>query len=77
MTIKVLGSGCKACHRLYEAAMEAAKRLDTDASVEYITDMEQIMASGVMALPALLLDDRVLSTGQVLKAAQIEKLLRG
>ena len=77
MTIKVLGSGCKSCHKLYEAAQEAVKCLDTGASVEYITDMEQIMASGVMALPALLLDDRVLSTGRVLKAAEIEKLLRG
>lgn len=77
MTIKVLGSGCKSCRRLHEAALEAAKRLDTAASVEYITDMEQIMASGVMALPALLLEDRVLSTGRVLKAAEIEKLLRG
>lgn len=77
MTIKVLGSGCKSCRRLHEAALEAAKRLDTAASVEYITDMEQIMASGVMALPALLLEDRVLSMGRVLKAAEIEKLLRG
>ena len=77
MTIKILGSGCRTCHKLYETVLEAAKRLDSGARVEYITDMEQIMASGVMALPALLLDDRVLSTGRVLKAAQIEKLLRG
>lgn len=77
MTIKVLGSGCKSCRRLHEAALEAAKHLDSSVTVEYITDMEQIMASGVMALPALLLEDRVLSTGRVLKAAEIEKLLRG
>ena len=76
-TIKILGSGCRTCHKLYETVLEAAKCLDTGASVEYITDMEQIMASGVMTLPALMIDGRVVSAGRVPKAAEIEKLLRG
>lgn len=74
--IKVLGSGCKSCHALYEAAKEAAKKLDLPLEVEYITDMERIMEYGVMSMPALVVNEKVVSMGKVLKAADVEKLLR-
>ena len=74
--IKVLGSGCKSCHALYEAAKEAAKKLDLPFEVEYITDMERIMEYGVMSMPALVVNEKVVSMGKVLKAADVEKLLR-
>ena len=75
--IKVLGSGCKSCHALYEAAKEAVKKLDLPLEVEYITDMERIMEYGVMRMPALVVNEKVVSMGKVLKTADIEKLLRG
>ena len=75
--IKVLGSGCKSCHALYEVAKEAVKKLDLPLEVEYITDMERIMEYGVMRMPALVVNEKVVSMGKVLKAADIEKLLRG
>ena len=75
--IKVLGAGCKSCHMLYEAAKEAVQNLDLKVEVEYITDMEKIMAYGVMRMPALVVNDKVVSTGKVLKAAEVEKLLKG
>lgn len=75
--IKVLGTGCKSCHALWKAAKEAVSRLDTEAEVEYITDMETIMAYGVMRMPALVVEETVVSMGKVLKASDIEKLLEG
>ena len=45
--IKVLGTGCKSCHALYEATKEAVKKLDLPLEVEYITDMEKIIAHGI------------------------------
>ena len=75
--IKVLGSGCKSCHALYEAAKKAVKKLDLPLEVEYITDMEKIMEYGVMRMPVLVLGDKVNSMGKVLKAAEVEKLLKG
>ena len=74
--IKVLGSGCKSCHALYEATKEAVKSLDLLLEVEYITDMERIMEYGVMSMPALVVNKNVVSMGKVLKAADVEKLLR-
>ena len=75
--IKVLGSGCNSCHALYEATKEAVKKLDLPLEVEYITDMEKIMEYGVMRMPALVVNEKVVSMGKVLKAADVEKLLRG
>ena len=75
--IQVLGSGCKNCHALYESTKEAVIKLDLPLKVEYITDMEKIMAYGVMRMPALLVNEKVVSVGKVLKTAEIEKLLKG
>lgn len=74
--IKVLGSGCKSCHALLEAAKEAAKNMRLSLEVEYITDMETIMEYGIMSMPGLVVNDQIVSMGKVLKSAEIEKLLR-
>jgi len=73
--IKVLGSGCKSCHALLEASKEAVKNMGLSVEVEYVTDMEKIMAYGVMSMPALVVNENVVSMGKVLKAAEVEKLL--
>ncbi|MGN0479094.1 MAG: thioredoxin family protein [Hominenteromicrobium sp.] len=73
--VKVLGAGCKSCHELYENTKEAVQAAGLSVPVEYITDMQAIMTYGVMRMPALVLNDEVVSQGQVLKPADVEKLL--
>ena len=74
--IKVLGSGCKSCHALLEAAQEAVHSMGLTIEVEYITDMEKIMQYGVMSMPALVVNEQVASMGKVLKAKKVETLLK-
>ena len=74
--VKVLGAGCKACHEQYENAKTAVKALGLDVEVEYITDMEKVMGYGVMSMPAIVVNEKVVSMGKVLTAADVEKLLR-
>ena len=74
--IKVLGAGCKSCHELYENVKEAVKEMGLSVEVEYITDMQKVMEYGVMSMPAVVVNEKVVSTGKVLKAADVEKLLR-
>ncbi|MGM9659051.1 MAG: thioredoxin family protein [Faecousia sp.] len=74
--VKVLGAGCKSCHELYENTKAAVKALGLDLEVEYITDMEKILEAGVMSMPAIMVNETVVSMGKVLKAADVEKLLR-
>ena len=74
--VKVLGAGCKSCHQQYENAKEAVKAMGFPVEVEYITDMEKVMGYGVMSMPAIVVNEKVVSMGKVLKAADMEKLLR-
>ena len=74
--IKVLGAGCKSCHEQYENAMAAVKAMGLNVEVEYITDLEKVMGYGVMSMPAIVVNEQVVSMGKVLKAAQVEKLLQ-
>ena len=52
------------------------KALGLPVEVEYITDMEQVMRYGVMSMPAIVVNEKVVSMGRVLTAADVEKLLR-
>jgi small redox-active disulfide protein 2 len=75
MNIKVLGGGCKSCEALLKATREAVEKKGVDADIEYITDMEKIMNYGVMSMPALMIEGKVVSAGKVLKAKEVEKFL--
>lgn len=76
-SVKVLGAGCKSCHEQYENAKEAARTLGLPVEVEYVTDLQKVMAYGVMSIPAVVVNEKVVSMGKVLKAAAVEKLLCG
>ena len=75
VSIKVLGAGCKSCHEMYENTKDAVKKAGLSVEVEYITDMEKVMGYGVMSMPALVVNEKVVSMGKVLKTTDVEKLL--
>lgn len=74
--IKVLGAGCKSCHEQYENVQKAVADMNLNAEVEYITDMEIVMNHGVMSMPAIVVNEQVVSMGKVLKVGQVEELLK-
>lgn len=74
-SMKVLGTGCKSCHAQYENAKQAVADMGLNIEVEYVTNMEQIVAYGVMSMPALVVNEKVAAYGKVLKSADIIKLM--
>ncbi len=76
MNIKVLGGGCCKCENLLEAVKEAVAEKGVDAEIEYITDMARIMEYGIMSTPALMIDNKIVSMGRVLKTKDVLKYLR-
>ena len=42
---------------------------------QHVTDLQQIMAYGVMSLPGLVINDKVVSYGRILSKADIKKAL--
>ena len=76
MNVKVLVGGCCKCETLLENTKEAITNLGIDAEVEYITDFAVIGSYGIMSTPAIIVDEKIVSMGKVLKAKEIEKLLQ-
>jgi small redox-active disulfide protein 2 len=75
MVIKILGSGCTRCKLLEANARQAVAELGVAAEVEKVQEIQDIISYGVMNTPALVIDEQVKSTGRVLSAEDIKKLL--
>jgi small redox-active disulfide protein 2 len=73
--IQVLGTGCPKCKKLAELADAAAQELGIDYELEKVTDINDIMAFGVMMTPALAVDGQVKVTGKVPSSDEIKTLL--
>ncbi|MEA4896003.1 MAG: thioredoxin family protein [Oscillospiraceae bacterium] len=74
--VKVLGSGCAKCNQLEAAAKAALEQLGMDTTIDHVTDFSQIAAYGVMSTPALVVNEKVVSYGKVLKTEEVVKLLQ-
>ena len=76
MKVQILGTGCPKCKLLEQHAREAIAELGSHAEIEKVTDIEAIMAMGVMMTPALAIDGTVKSVGRVLSKAQVAEYLK-
>ena len=71
MKIKVLGTGCAKCNKLYAEAEKAIAHSGAKAELEKVEKIEEIIKYGVMAPPALVLDEEVKSSGRVPESSEI------
>jgi len=76
MIIKVLGPGCKNCTALSENTKAALKETGIDAEVVKVQDFKDIAAYGIMSTPGLVIDEKVVSYGKVLKPQEIAVLIK-
>jgi len=74
--IKVLGGGCAKCHELEANTKAALSELGFNEDVELITDFSVIATYGVMTTPALVIDNKVVAYGKVLKKQEVVEVLR-
>ena len=75
MIIKVLGPGCANCVNLERVTRQAVDGLGIDATIEKVTDYPTIAGYGVMATPALVVDEKLVLSGRVPSTAQVRQLL--
>lgn len=75
MNIKVLGTGCAKCKSLEKVTRKAVEELKLDATVEKVEDIQQIMEYAVMRTPALVIDEKVVLSGQLPKITELKSLL--
>ena len=65
MEIKVCGPGCAKCHEAERIVNEAIEESGIDASVEKISDFNEIAKLGVFATPAIIIDGQAKCVGKV------------
>ena len=75
MVIKVLGACCKKSLETFENTKIAVQELGLDVQVENIGDIMEISKYGVMSTPALVIDEKVVSYGKLLKPKDIIKII--
>jgi small redox-active disulfide protein 2 len=73
--LQILGTGCPRCQKLAEVTTLAAGTLGIPYQLEKVTDLKQIMAFGVMATPALVVDGQVKVAGRIPSVEEIKKML--
>ena len=73
--IKVLGSGCANCKRLYAEAEKAIDLAGVSATLAKVEDIAEIMAFRLLATPGLVIDGEIRSAGRILNAAEIARWL--
>lgn len=76
MEIKVLGPGCANCKKTKAVIDDATKDLHLELKVVEVHDIGQIMAYGVMSTPAIVIDEKVVSTGRVPAKSQVIEMIR-
>lgn len=64
-TIKVYGSGCANCKKLEQLCIETVGEMKIDANVVKVTDLMEIMKSGIMSTPGLEINGKIVSAGKL------------
>ena len=63
--IKVYGSGCANCKRLESMCTEVIRENNFDASVEKVSDIQEIMKTGILSTPGLEINGKMISSGKL------------
>ena len=73
--LQILGTGCPKCRMLTDHTEQAAKALGLEYTLEKVTDINDIIAFGVMATPALVVDGEVKVSGRVPTVESLKQVL--
>lgn len=65
MKLKILGTGCPKCKKLYAEAEAAIAASGVTAELIKIEKINEIMDYGVMMTPALVINEEVKSSGRI------------
>jgi small redox-active disulfide protein 2 len=65
MKIKVLGTGCPKCKKLYAEAEKAIASSGVKADLEKVERIEEILKYGLIGMPGLVINEEVKSSGRI------------
>ncbi len=71
MEIKVCGPGCAKCHEVERVVTEALAESGKEATVEKVSDFNEIAKLGVFSTPAVVIDGQVKCVGRVPRKKEV------
>lgn len=75
MRVQVLGTGCPKCALLAERVAAAARAEGVGIELVKVTDIQEILAFGVLGTPALVIEGQVRFSGMVPSVTELQHLL--
>lgn len=77
-SIEILGrDGCCTCSSMYQTVIDIMAEKNLAADIQHVTDLQKIMSLGVMSLPGVVINGKVVSYGKKLSKTELEKLIDG
>ncbi|HEU4365736.1 MAG TPA: thioredoxin family protein [Candidatus Krumholzibacteria bacterium] len=73
--IQVLGPGCQKCNVLAERVTQAVRELGIECEIEKVSDINHIIAFGIISTPALAVNGTIKASGHVPSVEKIKELL--
>lgn len=75
-SIKIFGPGCYNCQRLEENSKKAAEELGLkDIKIEHVQEMDKIIEHGILATPAISVDEKIMASGRIPEVSEIKNWL--
>ncbi|MDD3262821.1 MAG: thioredoxin family protein [Candidatus Absconditabacteria bacterium] len=75
MIIKILGTGCPKCKLLEQSIRNVVKNNQINTEIIKIQNMEEIMQYDIMALPGIVINEKVVMTGKLPDEKELLSLL--
>jgi len=75
MEIIVLGTGCAKCKTLEKVTRDAVAETGISADIEKVEDIVKIMEYRIMHTPGLVINGKVVLSGQVPSVKQVKEIL--
>ena len=74
--IEVLGPGCARCHETHRLVQHVVDEAKLDCVVQKSTSIDRMIELGVLSVPAIAFDGKVVLSGRIPEPDDVRRLLR-
>ncbi|MGI6324708.1 MAG: thioredoxin family protein [Bacilli bacterium] len=75
MEIKIFSTGCPTCEEVFNQLAEVIAELELEVKLEKIEDLATIIKHGIMSVPALMINGKIVFMGEHPTKEELRKYL--
>ena len=76
MKIQIIGTGCTKCNQLFALTEKVVQDLELNVEVKKVSDINEIVAFGIMSIPAFVIDGDVKFAGNVPSLSNLKEIIK-